>query len=334
MARIVSEQYRDEIQKKIKDQLTEYMDAKNIIGNLFGGEAVDDNLIQKILFQHFDKIAEANLSSRLWDPAKSKLVASVYAHWRYSSGLESRLAYEDWGVLNKQNILTVGLDRIAAKPMKQMSHYFFTGEQLLDNGTRARSPIPTQYNYCLDPGSGNGTLERPLQVVVTGIQWNSAANIRNNVEAAINGYVAVNPDANIAGLKVFYPSITRSTVFKKYSTSGDGLYSGQSIFIEQGIPASNIIPLAPIYLPTGPNGTLIAPTTADFDIYIVDPERVKVWYTESPSTNVYLEKEQSLHPEMVIETNVAMLPVFSPIVGESTSSKIYKGVTIINGIST
>ena len=28
MARIVSEQYRDEIQKKIKDQLTEYMDAK------------------------------------------------------------------------------------------------------------------------------------------------------------------------------------------------------------------------------------------------------------------------------------------------------------------
>ena len=192
MARAVSEQYREAIQKKVTDQLTEYMDAKDIIGNLFGGETVEDDMIQKIIFNHFEKIAEANLSSRLWDPAKSKLVASTYAHWRYSSGLESRMAYEDWGVLDKQNILTVGLERIGAKPMKQMSHYFFCGEQLLDNGTRKRSPIPGQYNYCLDPGSGNGLLERPLANVITGVQWNSAANVRSNVEDAIDGYLAIN----------------------------------------------------------------------------------------------------------------------------------------------
>ena len=334
MAGAISEQYRDELQKKVKDQITEYMDAKNIVGNMFGGETISDNIIQKIIFQHFDKIAEANLSGRLWDPAKSKLVASNYSHWRYSCGSESRMAYEDWGVLDKQNILSVGLERLGEKPMKQLTHYFFTGEQLLDNGTRARSPISDQYNYCLDPGTGNGTLERPLQLVETGNAWSSAANVRADVEAAINGYLAINPDAVIANLKVFYPAVARTTVFKKFSTSGDGLFSGASIFQELGVKENNIVGLAPVYLPTGPNGTLIAPTTANFDIYIIDPDQVKVWYTEAPATNVYFEKMQSMHPEMVIESNVAALPVFYPIVGENTSSKIYKGVTVINGIST
>lgn len=334
MARSVSLQYQAEIEKKIIDQINEYMDAKNIVGNLFNGETLADNVVQKIIFQHFDKIAEANLSGRLWDPAKSKLVAATYAHWRYSCGLESKMAYEDWTILDKQNILSIGLEAIGEKPMKQLTHYFFTGEQLLDSGSRARSPIPTQYNYCLyNPGAGSGTLQAPEPVPITGADWTTVANCISNTNDLVNDYMAINPDAVMSQLYIFYPSTLRSVIFKKRATGGDGFVTAFTEWTEMGIPAANIIPLAPIYLPTGANGSLTAPLVSDFDIYLVDADKVKIWYTEAPATNTYMDKERSLHPEMVIETNVAALPVFSPIVGESTGGKYYKGVAILDGAS-
>ena len=333
MARQVSEQYRDELAKKVRNQLTTYMDAKDIIGNAFAGQSVGNNVLQKIIFRYFGKIGEANLSARLYDPAKTKLVADNYAHWRYSSGLEARLAYEDWSILEQQGIISVGLDAIGKKIMKQLTHYFFTGEQLLEDGSRIASPNSSQYNYALDPGTGDGTLERPLENNETGNAWNSHANIRDNIETAINGYMSLNNEAIPSRFMVFYPAVARSLFHKKYSTSGDGLFSAHRIFMEQGIPEQKIVQLSNVYLPTGASGSLTAPTTADFDVYIIDQGRVKWWWTESPFVNVWYDKLQSSYPEMVIEANAAGLPLLEPFIGENTSDKFYKGVIKIDAIS-
>jgi hypothetical protein len=335
MARAVSEQYRDELQKKVREDIQEYMEAKNIIGNVFNAKSIDSTTVKKVVLKYFAKVAEASLSSSIWDPAKTNLVASEYANWVYSCGLEDVMAYEDWDVLMAQNIITIGLDKIPQMTMKQLTHYFFNGKQYLDNGTRADSPNPAQYNYAMDPGTGNGTLERPLEIKITGLQWNTAANIRSNVEGAINTYLSYHPDADVSRFEVFYPAVAQNTVNAKKPTSGDGLYSGASIFQELGIPADQIHAISNIYLPTNVGvGALAPPATSDFDIIIIDKDNTDVYYTVEPIVNTYFRELGSLYPEMVIQANVVAVPFFKPIEGANTGGKIYKGVIKIDGIST
>lgn len=323
-------QYRD-ITDRIQAQMTEFIDARNLL-NLFPNQTTDSNTIVKLIFRHLNDVAEASLSEKLWDPAKTKIESEIYAQKRFSSGIRQDLEYEDWIVLQKMdNVLNRGMDKIAMKPLKQGTHYFFTGKKLVEApSTRGNSPLTTQYNFVRDAGTSNGTLARPLIIsnATTGV-WSTFANFSTDVNKLINGLVEVGFEDK-SNFLIFYPTTLESDVSKNRTTSGDGRYNLFAEAESHGIPRDQVIGIPQIYLPE--IATDATPVSAKWDLYCVDRSMVEIFYTEAPFINVYIDGSGDAYPKMTIQANMAYCPVFKPLENR-VDGKIYKGVSRITAIN-
>lgn len=325
------EQYRG-ITDKIQDQMTDFIDARNML-QLFGEvKATASETISKLIFRHLNDVAESSLSAKLWDPAKTKIESEVYSMKRYSSGLRYELEYEDWIVLEKMgNVLNQGIDKIAMKPLKQASHYFFTGKKLtVGPSTRGNSPDPTQYNHLRDAGTSNGTLSRPLILssASAGV-WSTVANFFTDVNEVVNALVEKEFEDKSKFL-VFYPNTVEASIAKGRTTSGDGRFNLFEELERIGISRDQVISVPQVYMPE--IAADAAPVSTKWDMYCVDTSMVDIYWTQPPFVNVYVDGSGDRYPKMTIQANLAFCPVFRPLENR-VDGKIYKGVSRVTAIN-
>jgi hypothetical protein len=310
--------------------LSKFFDAKNML-NLFPHRTVDNVTLKKLIFRHFNDVAEASLSAKLWDPAKTEMFAETYSHNRYSTGLESNLGYEDWKILDQMdNIMDLAQSAISEKPLKQGTHYYWTGKKLKNDGNRANPPNQNQYNFVQDAGTSSGTLKRPL-IVTQASQgaWGTTDNMLDDALNLVTQMVETGFDDK-SDFMFFYPNTLESAIMKKRTTSGDGRYSFAQEVADHGIPNTRHFTTSFEYLPEADAGA--DPTTSDFDVYVIKRSMVRIYYTMEPFVNVYVENTGTRFPNMKIETGMAYCPVFIPLENRS-DDKFYKGVGRITGCS-
>jgi len=324
----------NQIKTQIEGEIVQFIDAENVLG-LFPSPAGDrDITLEKLVWRYLKDVAEASLTTRGWAPAKTKAYVKQFAQRIFSSGLEYDMEWMDWKLIEKMGIIDAGFEKIAKKPGKQMSHYFFTGMALDTNDIRRPRPVLTNYNYLTEAGTANGSLGRPLQAGnAAGGFWGVVTAMILAIETAVG--TLVSKGFNKSSLIAFYPRSVESTMIHKLDTGGSGLISPKQYFNEVGISDDRLIVLDDVLLPTG-EATPVAPTKDDFDIIIVDAAEVRVLYPTGenvgrPWANVFTPNPGSARPKLKLETGMTSCPIFIPKEIKS-EGKIYKGVYVINGI--
>jgi hypothetical protein len=319
------------IKEAIQSEIVKYIDAKNML-ELFPSVDAGDITLETLAWRYLKDVAEASLTTRGWNPNRTRLEVQKLTTQLFSAGLEMTLEFMDWKIFEKMGVMDKGLDKIASKPAKQMTHYFFTGLRLTDEGKRAPAPRSTNHNFLVDPGTGSGTLTQPLLIdVTTAGGWGTAiTNMILDIDNLIGAMVEFG--FNKSNFLCFYPAVAEKVMIHAKDTGGSGLISPIKHLEESGISRDRIIAVDNIYMPTDPTGTPVAPAVTDFDIIMVDPAEVRVMYTERPFANVFTPNPGSAKPNLQIETGMTACPIFIPreVYDES---KIYKGVGFIDGVS-
>ena len=327
------------ITTSVQDQLIRFQEATNLL-NLFNPITTDDNTIRKLIWRYLGEIGKASLSSALWDPTKVKHDIATLAMNRYSSGIEKRLPYEDWKILLKMgDISDANLQQIVEQPNIQGSYYLFQGKKLMDDLTQSDPPDAEQYNFALDPGANSlaSTLVRPIGVNqvsgapntwgATAGAWSTYVNMTTDINNSISTLVEKG-FTDKSQFLTFYPLSAEGAMAKKRASGGDGMRNAFQEFEDLGISRSQLIPYDDLYGYTRAGAN---PTRALFDIVTIDRSSLKIYYTEQPFTNVYLDQSGTKYPGMNIEAGLAYCPFFIPKYNTS-SEKFYKGVSCIRAI--
>ena len=320
---------------QIEAEMVQFIDAGNLLELFPSPPTISDITIEDMVWRYLKDVAEASLTTRGWSPNRTKIYIEQFAQRVFSTGLEDELEWMDWKILEKIGVKQAGFDKIAKKPGKQMSHYFFTGMGLDSNGNRYPRPYALNYNFLVDAGSASGTLGRPLQCGnAAGGLWGLVAVFILSIDTALAALVSKGFEKE--NLLVFYPRIAEQALIHQIDSGGSGLKSAKQYFIDSGISEDRIIAIDDIYMPTAPTVTPVTPTLDDFDIIIVDASEVRILKPEGDNVgdtwvNVFTPNPGSAKPKVLIEAGMDACPIFIPHEIKS-EGKIYKGVYIINGI--
>jgi len=320
--------------EQIQNEIVQFIDAGNLLELFPSPPSISDITVEELVWRYLKDVAEASLTTRGWRPNRTKIYVEQFAQRVFSTGLEDELEWIDWKILAKMGVKQAGFDKVAKKPGKQMSHYFFTGMGLDTNGNTYPRPVTTNYNYLIETGTGNGLLGRPLlSYNAAGGFWGVVTAMLLSIEAAVGALVSKGFETR--NLLAFYPRVVESTMIHKLDSGGSGLISPKQAFADVGISNDRLMAIDDIFLPTG-EATPVAPTKDDFDIVIVDASEVRILYPEGENvgkawSNVFIPNVGSAKPKVQIEAGMDACPIFIPHEIKS-EGKIYKGVAIINGI--
>lgn len=320
---------------QIENEIVQFIDAGNLLELFPSPPTIADITVEDLVWRYLKDVAEASLTTRGWHPNRTKIYIEQLAQRVFSTGLEADLEWMDWRILEKIGVKLAGFEKIAKKPGKQMSHYFFTGLGLDVNGNRYPRPYSLNYNFLVEPGTGSGSIGRPLQCGnAAGGLWGVVTNFILSIDVALGALVSKGFEK--ANLLVFYPRIAEQALIHQIDSGGTGLKSAQQYFIDSGVSADRIIAIDDIYLPTDPTGTPVTPTLDDFDIIIVDASEVRILHPQGENVgktwaNVFVPNPGSAKPKVTIEAGMDACPIFIPHEIKS-EGKIYKGVYVINGI--
>lgn len=320
---------------QIENEIVQFMDAGNLLELFPSPPTIADITVEDLVWRYLKDVAEASLTTRGWHPNKTKIYIEQFAQRVFSTGLEDDLEWMDWKILEKIGVKQAGFDKIAKKPGKQMSHYFFTGLGLDTAGNRYPRPYSLNYNFLVEAGTGNGSLGRPLQAGnAAGGLWGVVTNFIDSIDTAIGAMVSKNFE--VQNLLAFYPRIAEKAIIHQIDSGGSGLKSPKQYFADSGISNDRLIAIDDIYLPTDPTGTPTAPTLDDFDMVIVDASEIRILKPQGENVgdawaNVFTPNPGSAKPKVKIEAGMDACPIFIPHEIKS-EGKIYKGVYIINGI--
>lgn len=327
------------ITSKVQEELLRFQDAKNLL-NIFPSKVTDNNTLVELIWRYLGDVGQASLSSALWDPTKVKHDIATLAMKRYSTGIEKRLPYEDWKILLQMgNVYDANIQQIIEKPGIQGTHYFFQGKKLRDDYTQGNPPDTAQYNFGLDVGANAlaSTLTRPIgcnQVTGTPNTWQATAGAWStyaNLNTDLSNLIAPLGEKGFDKRQtvVFYPENAEGAMLKKRSTAGDGHRNAFQELEDLGISRERVIPMNDVF---GYTRAGAVPARTAFDLVAIDRSSVRIFYTEAPFVNIYMDQSGTKYPGMTIEAGMAFCPIFIPNY-RVADSKYYKGVTVIRGIN-
>ncbi|KKK56943.1 hypothetical protein LCGC14_3059470, partial [marine sediment metagenome] len=186
----------EQVTEEIQDEIVQFMDAGNLLNLFPSPPSISDITVE---------------TTRGWRPNKTKIYVEQFAQRVFSTGLEDDLEWINWKILEKMGVKQAGFDKIAKKPGKQMSHYFFTGMGLGSDGVRYPRPVKTNYNYLIETGTGNGSLGRPLLAGnAAGGFWGNITAMMLAIETGIGALVS--KDFEKQNFLAFYPRTVESTM--------------------------------------------------------------------------------------------------------------------------
>lgn len=237
----------------------------------------------------------------------------------YTSAQRMILQEKDLKAFERANILPEGIQDLGKNVAYTANSYLWKGKDPDGNAPT------TQYNWLLDPSTGNGTAARPLmcQDAATGGDWSTVTNMFNDIAALLASLVKKGFKKENA--VIFYPKAVEevfSTTLNTYTERPVRDYILQT----QGI--AGLVAVDDDFLVTDDLST--APTTNDFDIVAVDMGSIDIGYTRPERTRIV---DDQVNRTTLFEAEVWFCPCPLPRrINESGTIKTYKGVARTHAI--
>ena len=258
-----------------------------------------------------------------WAPSEDKMDFEDFSLAIYDFQKRVTFTRAEYTLFAKHGVLPIGMAEIGSQMAQEANYKLFRGVRADDQFAI------TQYNYITDTGTGTNVdvYNRPdIITMATSAKWDVAGARQNDISNLVGqleeyGY---NPATSI----LFYPEVC-SKVMRQPFITGSSIFGDDSTLtyaLRQGIRGA--IPVKNELLPIASDGSTL-PTTAAFDIYLVDMAQCLVGYTIPESLEVIYDP---VSKNTYMDVEMAFCPLFIPRKADDTNEYIRKGVSRITAI--
>ena len=272
----------------VRREIIDTYQHQSLLG-LFPSDMIPDGIAAEEWAQKYIKETKrAAIHRRGYNPNKITMDFSGFSLRPITVDQEAVLTEVDLAQFAKNGMLS----KIVPELGKNMEYTTNTAVMAGEGGNGESFPISAQYNWLLEPGTGNGTAARPIPIYdESGGAWNTHATMRSDIAKWIGGYGTV---ANEGNSLVLCPKAAKPTIKEIKSEYND--HNIEFYIRNQGV--RDIIYVEDEFFPTAADA---APTKDLFDMLIFDPSEYAVGYqrTETvtagpgtfPDRNYYMQGE-------------------------------------------
>ena len=304
----------EEMVSQINNELIASYQDDSLLG-LFASEDIGDIGIENWYHRNIDDIPDAALTSAGFNPQEAKINTNIFKNEVYTAAEKMVINEQQLAQFQKLGLDVEGIGMMGKKVGQLASNYLFRGQDFEGNAPS------TQYNFIKDPGTGNGTLARPLiSTAATGGAWGTYANKVADINGLLGRHVA--HDYSLESSTCYYPRSSYAAMNSKGNATND--VSAITMLQDAGVECV-MIPNKYMYTLAG-----ALPTNALFDLLLVDHSQIKIGYTRT-------ERSQVIGPYGTVRSTTAEVEVwFCPYIVPrpwAEDSKIYKGISELTAIA-
>lgn len=303
------------ISKIEQEVVTAYQNETQL--KMFLGKDISDIGIVEWYHKNLNDIPAASLikASAGFSPQKATLDADLFHNTVLIASEYMEISEVEWAQFKRHGIDADGIAMLGKKVALAANLYLWLGQD-----SAGDQPV-IQYNFIKDPGTGNGTLARPLMETTASVAaWSTWANKAKDLSRLVSNLQI--HDYNLATTTVFYPMAAAYLMNLRGSATNE--VSALDYLHKSGVK-TQVVGNQFMYTLAG-----ATPTADLFDLYAIDQSQIKIGYTRPERSRVIPPHDEVRYHRP--EAEVWFTPYIIPRPW-AENGKIYKGVARITAIA-